>query len=103
VASVNSMTHQPRTIDVNNIYDDLIMVSGGQYIYSVELVGNKRLKDLMQMDPMWSSPDTQMISQDDVRFRLKIADVKNPSTTHQVEFVTYLFDTNSTLIITWEI
>jgi len=62
VASVKSMTHQPRTIGVNNIYDDLIMVSGGQYIYSVELVGNKRLKDLMQMDPMWSGPDTQMIS-----------------------------------------
>jgi hypothetical protein len=101
VAGVKSMTHQPRTVWVNNIYDDLIMVSGGQSIRSVELVGNQRLKALMQMDRACSSPDMQTISQDDVRFSLRLADVKAPSTTHQVEFVTYLFDTNSTLIVTW--
>jgi hypothetical protein len=41
------------------------------YIRSVELVGNQRMKALMQMDHACSSPDAQMISQDDVRSRLQ--------------------------------
>jgi hypothetical protein len=87
---------------VNNIwYDGLIMDSGGQLIHSVEFVHNQRPKALMKMDRACSSPDAKTICQDDVRFSLRLADVKAPSTAHQVEFVTYLFDTNLALIFTW--
>jgi hypothetical protein len=102
LAGAKLMTHRLRTNWVNDIwYDDLIMDSGGLLIRSVEFVGNQRPKALTQMDRACSSPDAKRICQDDVRFSPRLADVKAPSTTHQVEFVTYLFDTKLALIVTW--
>jgi hypothetical protein len=101
VTRVKPMTHRLRTVRANSLCINLIMVSGGQLIRSIKLVGNQGMKALMQMVHAYSSADAQMISQDDVRSRLKLTEMKASSTSHKVDFVTYLFDTSSTLIITW--
>jgi hypothetical protein len=56
VASVNLMTHRPSTVGVNSLCVGLIMVSGGQLIRSVNIVGNQGMKALMQMDCACNSP-----------------------------------------------
>jgi hypothetical protein len=102
VASVISTSHRPSTTVVNSLCDDFIMVSGGQLFCPFELVGTQGMKALTQMDHCaCSSPDAQVICQGDVRSRPKPADMKASGTSHQVDYVTFLFGTNSTLIVTW--
>jgi hypothetical protein len=101
VASENSTSHRPSTSTVNSSCDGLIMVLGGQLFRSFKLVGKQGRKALTQMDRACNNPDAQVIFPGDVRSKPKPADMKASGTSHRVYFVTFLFDTNSTLIVTW--
>jgi hypothetical protein len=59
------------------------------------------MKAPTQMDRACNNPDARVIFQGDVTFRPNPMDMKASGTSNQVDFVTFLFDTNSTLIFTW--
>lgn len=77
------------------------MAWGGLLIHSTKFVGNRRLKAMTQMGWACSSPEAKWICQGDIGINPWLKDLKGPSTTHQVEFVIYLIDTNLALIVTW--
>jgi hypothetical protein len=95
---VSSVIVQLRLTDLG---DGSIMVSGGQSFRPFELVGTQGMKAPTQMDSACGNPDAQVICQGDTRFRPKPGDMKVSGTSHQVDSVTFLFGTNSTLIVTW--
>jgi hypothetical protein len=90
-----------RAAAANSLGDGSIMVLGGQSFRPFVLVGTQGMKAPTQMDSACDNPDTQVMCQGDARFRPKPGDMKVSGTSHKVDSATFLFGTNSALIVTW--